>query len=130
MEYDWRRTADGAAAGPAAAGAAQPLRRAGGRLLAGEPPPAAGARAPRGAAAVLRGSGFGRSLYRRRGKTVEPFFGRFKELFGLQGHVWHAGLGNNRTQLTAAVLLYQILLAYNRIKGRGDAEVKWILDLL
>jgi hypothetical protein len=73
---------------------------------------------------------FGRSLYRRRGKAVEPFFGHFKELFGLSGHAWHAGLGNNRTQLLAAPVLYQILLAYNRIKGRGNAEVKWILDLL
>lgn len=75
-------------------------------------------------------SGFGRSLYRRRGKTVEPFFGHFKELFGLGERVWHTGLGNNRTQVLAALVLYQILLVYNRIKGRRDAEVKWILDLL
>lgn len=75
-------------------------------------------------------SAFGRSLYKRRGKTVEPFFGRFKELFGLTEHVWHAGLGNNRTQVLAALVLYRILLVYNRIKGHDDAEVKWILDLL
>jgi hypothetical protein len=73
---------------------------------------------------------FGRSLYRRRGKTVEPFFGRFKRLFGLEEHVWHAGLGNNRTQMLAALVLYQLLLVYSRIKGQGNAEVKWILDLL
>jgi Transposase DDE domain len=29
------------------------------------------------------GTKFGRSLYKRRGQTVEPFFGRFKDLFGL-----------------------------------------------
>jgi Transposase DDE domain len=72
----------------------------------------------------------GRSLYKRRGKTVEPFFGRLKGLFGLTEHVWHSGLGNNRTQVMAALVLYQILLAYNRIKGHDNAEVKWILDLL
>jgi hypothetical protein len=75
-------------------------------------------------------SSYGRSLYRRRGRTVEPFFGRFKELFGLEDHVRHAGLGNNRTQALAALLLYQLLLVYNRIRGGRDAEVKWILDLL
>jgi hypothetical protein len=73
---------------------------------------------------------FGRSLYRRRGTTVEPFFGRFKALFGLGEHVWHPGLGNNRTMALAALLLDQILLAFNRIKGHANAEVKWILDLL
>jgi hypothetical protein len=73
---------------------------------------------------------FGRSLYKRRGQTVEPFFGRFKALFGLEEHVWHTGLDNNRTQSLAALLLYQLLLAYNRVKGEGNAEVKWILDLL
>jgi hypothetical protein len=73
---------------------------------------------------------FGRSLYKRRGATVEPFFGHFKDLFGLGEHAWHAGLGNNRTQLLAALVLYQILLVYNRIRGGGNAEVKWILDLL
>ena len=73
---------------------------------------------------------FGRSLYKRRGKAVEPFFGRFKGLFGLDEHVWHAGLGNTRTQMLAALVLYQILLVYNRIKGHDEAEVKWILDLL
>jgi hypothetical protein len=73
---------------------------------------------------------FGRSLYKRRGQTVEPFFGHFKELFGLDAHAWHAGLGNNRTQMLAALVLYQILLVLNRIKGHDNAEVKWILDLL
>ncbi len=73
---------------------------------------------------------FGRPLYRRRGRTVEPFFGRLKEVFELDERLWHAGLGNNRTMTLAALLLYQILLVYNRIKGPGNAEVKGILDLL
>jgi hypothetical protein len=73
---------------------------------------------------------FGRPLYRRRSRTVEPFFGRFKEVFELDERLWHAGLGNNRTMTLAALLLYQILLVYNRIKGPGNAEVKGILDLL
>jgi hypothetical protein len=76
------------------------------------------------------GSRFGRALYKRRGKTVEPFFGHVKALFGREGHVWHPGLGNVRAQVVGAVLLDQILLAYNRIRGAGDAEVTWILDLL
>jgi hypothetical protein len=54
---------------------------------------------------------FGRSLYRRRGRTVEPFFGRFKGLFELDEHVGHTGLGNNQTQVLAALVLYQIPLS-------------------
>jgi hypothetical protein len=76
------------------------------------------------------GTRFGRSLYRRRGASVEPFFGHLKGLFGLDEHVWHAGLGNTRMQVLAALVLYQILLVYSRIRGHGNAEVKWILDLL
>jgi hypothetical protein len=87
-------------------------------------------RAHRGERRRFYETGFGRSLYRRRGKTVEPFFGHFEDLFGLDERAWHAGLSNNRTQLLAALVLYQILLVYNRIKGRRNAEVKWILDLL
>ena len=75
--------------------------------VAGDPRPAAAARAPRGAAAVLRGAGSGGRLYKRRGKTVEPFFGRFKALFGLEEHVWHAGLDNNRTQVICDLCRYQ-----------------------
>ena len=51
-------------------------------------------------------------------------------MFGLEERVWHTGLDNNRTQVLGALLLYQLLLVYNRIKGGGNAEVKWILDLL
>ncbi len=76
------------------------------------------------------GTRFGRSLYKRRGQTVEPSFGRFKGLFGLDEHARHAGLGNNRAHVLAALVPYQILLVYNRVKGRDDAEVKWILDPL
>lgn len=75
-------------------------------------------------------SRWGRRLYKRRGKTVEPFFGRFKELFGFQEHVWHQGWANNQTLLLGSLLLYQLLLAYNRIRGHNNAEVKWILDAL
>jgi hypothetical protein len=51
-------------------------------------------------------------------------------LFGLKEHVWHAELGNNRTQWLAALVLYQVLLVCNRIKGRGNADVKLLLDLM
>lgn len=73
---------------------------------------------------------FGRSLYKRRGKTVEPFFGHFKEVFGLTGHCVHSGVENNRTYTLAALLLYQMLLVYNRIRRQANAEVKEILDLI
>lgn len=72
----------------------------------------------------------GRALYRRRGQTVEPFFEWFKSLFGLDQAVWHRGLDNNRTQILAALLAYQILLRYNRIRGRDDGQIRWILDAL
>ncbi len=49
---------------------------------------------------------------------------RFKALFNLEEHVWHTGLDNNRTQSLAALLLYQLLLVYNRVKGEGNADVK------
>ena len=104
--------------------------RSGGRKRAWQRPPSSACRGHREERRRFYGTRLGRSLYRRRGQTVEPFFGRFKGLFGLEEHVRHAGLGNNRTQVLAALVLYQILLVDNRIKGHGDAEVKWILHLL
>ncbi|WP_145270343.1 hypothetical protein [Tautonia plasticadhaerens] len=96
----------------------------------GDPPAASAAGAPGGAAAVLRDGVRPGVVSGRRGKTVEPFSGRFPALFVLDEHVWHAGLGNNFTQVLAALLLYQILPTYDRIKGHDDAGVNWILDLL
>jgi hypothetical protein len=42
-------------------------------------------------------------LYRRRGKTVEPFFERFKALVDLGARTCHHGLDNNRTMILAAI---------------------------
>jgi hypothetical protein len=71
----------------------------------------------------------GRQVYRRRAKTVEPFNQWFKHLFELEDAVWHRGLGNNRTMILAAVFCYQLLVRYNRRRGRRrDACVQWILD--
>jgi hypothetical protein len=72
----------------------------------------------------------GRRLYRRRSQSVEPFNEWFKSLFGLDQTVWHRGLGNNQTQLLAALFSYQLLLRYNRRAGRKNGQIQWILDTL
>ena len=72
----------------------------------------------------------GRRLYRRRSQSVEPFNDWFKALFGLDQTVWHRGLGNNQTQLLAAVFCYQLLLRYNHRTGHHNGQIQWILDTL
>lgn len=72
----------------------------------------------------------GKSLYARRSKTVEPFNSWFKALFELEDRVWHRGLDNNRTQLAAALFIYQILLRMNQQHGNANGQIKWILDAL
>jgi hypothetical protein len=75
-------------------------------------------------------SGRGRRAYGRRKETVEPFHGWLKGLFGLGERVWHRGLGNNRTQLLAAIFCYQALVRYNHGRGKKNGQVSWILDAL
>jgi hypothetical protein len=72
----------------------------------------------------------GRATYRRRGQTVEPFNEWFKSLFELNDRVWHRGLGNNQTQLLAALFAYQALVRYNYRQGNKNGQVQWILDML
>ena len=72
----------------------------------------------------------GQRLYARRGVTVEPFNEWFKHLFGLDDHVWHRGLDNNKTQLLAALFTYQLLLRYNHSRGNKNGQLQWILDAL
>jgi hypothetical protein len=67
-------------------------------------------------------------LYRRRGKTVEPFHQWFKNLFQLNERVWHQGLDNNRTQMLAALFCYQLLLRYNHRRHTYHAQLQWALD--
>jgi len=67
-------------------------------------------------------------LYRRRGKTVEPFNQWFKHLFQIDDRVWHRGLDNNRTQLLAAMFCYQLLLRYNHSRRLPHGQIQWILD--
>ena len=69
-------------------------------------------------------------LYKRRGVTVEPFNERFKTLFDMHRCVWHHGLDNNRTQILAAIFVYQLLLDYNQARGKKHARVAYILDSL
>jgi|SRR5262245_2384327 len=72
----------------------------------------------------------GRRIYARRKKTIEPFNQWFKSLFELEHHVWHRRLDNNRTQILAAIFVYQLLVRYNHRRGRRNGCVKWIIDSL
>lgn len=72
----------------------------------------------------------GKRLYRRRGQTVEPFNDWFKGRFDLAHRVWHRGLANNRTQVAAAVFVYQLLLRYHHKRGGTNGNIQWILDAL
>lgn len=72
----------------------------------------------------------GRRLYARRGVTAEPFNAWFKERFQLQQRVWHRGLNNNRTQILAAILGYQLVLHMNHVRRRSPASITWVIDAL
>lgn len=72
----------------------------------------------------------GKTIYRRRSQTVEPFNEWFKSLFELEDRVWHRGLKNNQTQLLAAVFTYQLLVRYNHRRGCKNGQVRCILDTL
>jgi hypothetical protein len=72
----------------------------------------------------------GRRLYARRKKTVEPFNQWFKALFELDQCVWHRGLGNNQTQILAAIFAYQLLVRYNHRRGNKNGRLRWIMDTL
>lgn len=72
----------------------------------------------------------GRRLFRRRGRSVEPFHDWFKAAFELDQRVWHRGLDNNRTQLMASLFAYQLLVRYNHRCGKHNGQITWILDAL
>ncbi len=62
--------------------------------------------------------------------TVEPFNDWFKGRFDLATSVWHRGLANNVTQVTAAIFVYQLLLRYHHKRGGTNGNIQWILDAL
>jgi len=72
----------------------------------------------------------GKSIYRRRGQTVEPFNEWFKSLFELDHRVWHRGLENNQTQLLGALFAYGLLVRYNHRRGHENGRICWIIDTL
>jgi len=72
----------------------------------------------------------GKSIYRRRSQTVEPFNEWFKSLFELEDRVWHRGLENNQTQLLAALFVYGTLVRYNHRRGNENGQIRWIIDTL
>lgn len=87
-------------------------------------------RALRGRRRAFLESPRGRRIYARRKKTVEPFNSWFKALFELEEHVWHRGLDNNRTQILAALFIYQLLVRYNHRLKRPNGRICWILNAL
>jgi Transposase DDE domain len=72
----------------------------------------------------------GQRLYARRFTSVEPFNAWFKDRFELHSRVWHRGIDNNRTQILASILSYQLLLHLNRLYRRPNGCIKWIIDLM
>lgn len=72
----------------------------------------------------------GRRLHTQRSRTVEPFNEWFKGKFELRDRTWHRGLGNNRTQLAAAMFVYQLLIRFHCRKGGTNGSIQWILDTL
>jgi hypothetical protein len=70
----------------------------------------------------------GKALYRRRGQTIEPFNGTFKDTFELSEHVWHRGLDNNRTQALCAIFAYQLLIRWHWTRARRNAQIRYLLD--
>ena len=72
----------------------------------------------------------GRQLHGRRSRTVEPFNEWFKAKFDLRERVWHRGLSNNATQVTAAMFVYQLLVRYHHGRGGRNGSIQWILDTL
>jgi hypothetical protein len=72
----------------------------------------------------------GKRLYQRRRQTVEPFNEWFKSKFDLRDRVWHRGLCNNATQVTASIFAYQLLVRYHHRRGGNNGSIKWILDII
>lgn len=73
---------------------------------------------------------FAQRMFRRRGRSVEPFNEWLKTRFDLHDHVWHYGLDNNKTQILAAIFAYQLLLLFNFMQGNPTGQIQWILDTL
>lgn len=72
----------------------------------------------------------GKRIYSRRKTSAEPFNQWFKSLFELDQHVWHRGLDNNRTQILAALFVYQLLVRHNHDNGKTNARIRGIMDTL
>jgi hypothetical protein len=76
----------------------------------------------------LMNSPKGRRLYEQRTKSIEPFHEWFKNDFELTERVWHRGLDNNRTQILAAMVCYQLMVRYNHRLGHDNGQIQWIFD--
>lgn len=110
-----------------------PLQRRGGKPSVGRYPHRGRrerSRLHRARRSAFYNSSRGQQLYRQRGLTVEPFNDWFKGRFDLGTSVWHRGLANNLTQVTAAIFVYQLLLRYHRKCGGKNGNIQWILDAL
>ena len=110
-----------------------PLQRRGGKPSVGELPHRGRrerSRRRRADRSTFYHSRRGQRLYRQRGQTVEPFNEWFKTKFDLAAAVWHRGLANNKTQLAAAIFVYQLLLRYHYRRGGTNGNIQWILDAI
>lgn len=79
-------------------------------------------------------SKLGKRIYRQRGRTIEPFNEWFKSKFELKDSAWHKGLANNATQVTAAILIYQLLIRMlhrsHRADGPPNGAIQCLLDAM
>ena len=62
--------------------------------------------------------------YRHRAQSVEPFNEWFKSAFELNTTVWHRGLDNNQTQVSASIFAYQVLLRHIGKNGNLSGQIK------
>ncbi|HET6326592.1 MAG TPA: hypothetical protein VFG04_18090 [Planctomycetaceae bacterium] len=44
--------------------------------------------------------------------------------------MWHRGLNNNRTQILAAIMGYQLVLHMNQVYRNSPANITWVIDAL
>lgn len=70
-----------------------------------------------------------RETYRRRGVSIEPFFDRLDQVFGIEP-AWMRGLANNRSLGLLWVAGYLLLMLHQVARGMNPEHVKGLMDIL
>ena len=70
-----------------------------------------------------------RRLYRRRRVSIEPFFDRLDQVFGIEP-TWMKGLANNRSIGLLWVAGYLLLMLHQIAQGVNPEHVKQLIDIL